>query len=229
MYAHLRRSNIPALPWVVPINLSALPVGELQSNQLCEHRIYFTDLPEQSDADYVGFVTWRWFDKFSHLMPISEFDRLPLSENVIWVGEKAIGWYNNTTAYHWGIEKYMTELIDISGLHPKLFGFWSNQFICHKSVYLEWKEWFMEIFLYFHEKYGFNYDFYIKEADRNRHAGAFYERFSSLYFGNRSELEMKQIPRHITVSGENIPLGWCIGEKPNIAEMKISPSIWAAK
>ena len=91
-------NHIPALPWVVPINLAELPVGELQSNQLCEHRIYFTDMPEQADADYVGFVTWRWFDKFSHLMPISEFDRLPLSENAIWVGEKAVGWYNNTTA-----------------------------------------------------------------------------------------------------------------------------------
>lgn len=188
-------SAIPNVHFMEKVNLSTLNVGEFQNNQLCEHRIYLSDLPNKSDAEYIGFTTWRWNEKYQNILRHENLDQLQLYPNNVYCAQVAPDWASYSCLVHLGMKSYLEELSEYTKL-PILYdsvGFWSNNFICHKMVYLEFQHFFRDACSYFHHKYGFNYKFEICDKDLNRHAGAFYERFSSFYFSNRHDLKLVSI------------------------------------
>jgi hypothetical protein len=190
-------SHIPDRDFLEKVNISKLNIGEYQSNQFCEHRIYFSDLPEQADAEYVGFLTWRW-EKYENLLPQTRLLELDLSSNKVYCARMAHGWYDVTINHHIGMQKYLEEMSQYTGLPLGGVGFWANNFICHKSVYLDFQKLFRDACGHFHRKYGFDYDYYICEEHLPRKSGAFYERISLMYFANRKDLELRNIPINTT-------------------------------
>ena len=133
--------TIPDSPHIHKINLSTLPLGELQSNQFCEHRIFFTDLPSNENAEYLGFVTWRWNEKYNNLIKLENLHEslLPLLQpNIVFAAVPALEWFEFSCSTHPGMEKYLQELGDYTNLMlgNQRFGFWSNNFICHKLLIL---------------------------------------------------------------------------------------------
>lgn len=189
--------SIPVADNIIPVNLSKLQLikGIENSNQLCEHRIFLSNLPTLADAEYFAFVSWRHHEKYPDIKPITEFENLELTRDIIYVSDIATNWFEVSINHHPGIGAYINELKIISQKYMLLeSGFWSNQFICSATVYFEWEYWFRKYFKHFHYKYGLNYNYSVIPEHENRKAGVFYERFSSLYFSNRADLLIKQIP-----------------------------------
>ena len=190
--------TIPNVHCLRKINLSDLPLDELQNNQLSEHRVYLTDIPQKTQSEYIGFATWRWNEKWHCHCHIS-LENLntilsKLSPNTILCPRVANNWLDVTTQSHPGIEIYLKELSEHTQLPlNNKPGFWANNFICHKSVYLGWQKFFRENFYYFHKKYEFDFDFYVTEQYQCRLAAVFYERFSLLYFTNRDDLKIESL------------------------------------
>lgn len=205
--------NIPEFDFLEKVNCSKLEI-EHQNNQLGENRIYLSDIVEKSDAEYVGFVSWRYEEKRGQVghpaTPLISLDRLELSPNVVWCPWPANNWAKGSIAYHTGIEPYLKELSEHTKLPLSYYsGIWANSFICHKSVYLQFQKFFRDVFDIFHKKYGFNFNFYVPDGKSvhpngitrydhldysKRKVAVFYERVATLYFSARHDLILKTIP-----------------------------------
>lgn len=198
--------RVPATPDFVPVNMAALGLGELQNNLLSEHRLLLSDVidkqlqivkePEHNLA--VGILTWRWHQKCKHLLPFHKIPNLPFSQTTVWAAWPAPNWYRHSIVAHKGIQPYLDELCDFTGLSAEGTGLYGNQFICSATVFADFQQFFLKCFAHFHGRYGLNgFNFWVKEADQNRLPAVFYERIACLYFANRKDLEIKQIPnRH---------------------------------
>ena len=176
------------------VNLSKLQVNEFQDNRLSEHRLFLSHEIEKLNCNYTGNITWRYNQKCKHLVSAESIWQLPVESNVVWAAWVDKNWYRKSCIDHKGLQKYLAELVELTGLSIEGNGFLANQFICSKEVYLEFQIFFRKWFEYFHNKYGFTYDFWVKESDKNRIPAVFYERFAALYFANRKDLIIKQIP-----------------------------------
>lgn len=189
-----QRNKISNAAHLTKLNLSTLQIGELQDNRLSEHRLFLSDNLANEHCPYVGFMTWRWFQKNKFMVPLEQLWQLYRSPEIVWCAWPDKNWYRKSCIDHPGLKKYLDELIEITGLDSEGTGPLANQFICSIEVYREFESWFREYFAHFHAKYGFNYDFFVKDNYKNRHPAVFYERFAALYFANRKDLIIKQIP-----------------------------------
>lgn len=190
--------KIPSALHLTKVNLSTLPVGKYQDNRLSEHRLFLSDTLENESCTYVGFMTWRWFQKNKFMMRMEDVWQLYRSPEIVWAAWPDKNWYRQSCIDHKGMQKYLDELISLTGLQSEGTGLFANQFICSIEVYKEFQTWFRKWFYYFHEKYGFDYEFDMAERFRphyqSRLPALFYERFAALYFANRKDLIIKQIP-----------------------------------
>jgi len=186
--------RIPQSAHLAPVNLSTLPLCELQDNRLSEHRLFLSQAIDNEHCPYLGNLTWRWFQKNRHMIQLENVWQLHRESNVAWAAWPDINWYRKSCIDHPGMQKYLDELMEFSGLQCEGVGILASQFICSNKVFKEFQQFFIKCFNYFHAKYGFNYSFYVKDKDANRLAAVFYERFAALYFANRHDLIIKQIP-----------------------------------
>lgn len=184
-----------ACPHIVPVNLADLDIGEYQTNQLAESRMFFSDLPNKTQTEYIGFLTNSWKTKFKKLLSIQDLHALPLDEKTVWAPKLApINWANQSEKYHPGIYKYLIEASELSNMNLiNNTSLWCNNFICHKKVYVAFKEFFLMMFNHFHNKYGFKMGF--TNRDQSRHVAYFYERITTLYFANQ-HLNIIGIPKN---------------------------------
>ena len=191
-------AKIPNSLHLTKVNLSTLPLGKLQDNRLSEHRLFISDTLENEHCPYVGFLTWRWYQKNRFMIRLEDVWQLYRSPEIVWAAWPDQNWYRKSCIDHKGLQKYLDELIEISGLQSEGTGPLANQFICSIQVYKEFQEWFRKYFYYFHEKYGFDYKFEMAEKYKphyqSRLPALFYERFAALYFANRKDLIIKQMP-----------------------------------
>lgn len=195
-YQHEQIIRIPKALHINPINLSQLLLKDnLQDNRLSEHRLFLSDLMENESTPYIGNLTWRWFQKNRHLIPLDTLWQLYRTPDVVWAAWPDNNWYRKSCMDHKGIQKYLNELIDFTGMQHEGTGLLANQFICSLEVYKDFEAFFRKCFEHFHTKYGFEgFDFEVQERDRNRLPAVFYERITALYFANRKDLIIKQIP-----------------------------------
>lgn len=194
MMACVNQSNFKStdLNHIFKVDLSALPV-KIQDNRISEHRLYLSDIAENIDADYLGIVTWRWKDKCKHLMTLDQLPSLTFSPNVVYVGWMEKNWYSKSCKDHHGIQKYLDELSEYTGLKTIGIGALANQYIISKEKFMEFQSFFRNTFYHFHKKYGFDYRFHVSPKDSPRTPAVFYERFFALWIANQ-KMEIRQIP-----------------------------------
>ena len=198
-YEASQLQRIPQSAHLTPLNLSQLPLAEFQDNRLSEHRMYLSAAFDNEHCPYLGNLTWRWFQKNKFMMPLENVWQLHRSPNVVWAAWPDANWYRKSCIDHPGMQKYLDELLEFTGLSSEGVGLLANQFICSNKVFKEFQAFFLKVFTHFHGKYGFdgfNFDMMEKYKANNigRMPALFYERVAALYFANRHDLIIKQIP-----------------------------------
>jgi hypothetical protein len=184
-------SQVPKLPFLVPLNLNDLEIGEFQDNRLAESRVFLAELPL---ADYVGFVTARWPEKFSHLWTLDKLQDLDLKPNVVY-GPAVVtqDMMFHSEVYHPGMGRLLTELKEQFPFNTVGTACWCNNFICAKRTYLDFREVWREQFQWIHQKYGYELPYEVGNFDERRKAAYFYERLTVIYFSNKNYI-VRQIP-----------------------------------
>lgn len=197
-YTEQQIDGVPPCPHLVPVNLSDMPIGSHQRNSLAESRLLLSDMHTYHPAEYMGIATWRWHDKCRHMMPLADLCRLPLSPRTVYAAWPAHDWVKLSELDHHGIAKYLDEMFTLLPAYQAGgMGLYANQFICHHSVYDDFIRFFRQIFAYLDTKYGDKYDYYVKSVDQPRSPAVLYERIACLYFSQRTDLKIVQIPHKL--------------------------------
>ena len=189
--------RVPNLGYFEKLDLSVLPLGQYQDNRLGEGRAFLADL-KIDNAAYLGFLNGRLPQKYPKLKwnsAIKSIQSQLKPENVLFAWGAASDWANFSEKVHPGIKKVIQELADFTGLKLTTgrISLWANDFICHRKVWLEWREFWKKCFFEFHKRYNWNFSFSNKGLDPNRKPAYFYERITTLYFANRPDLRLCQI------------------------------------
>jgi hypothetical protein len=197
-------SHLPPRPYLEPVDLNKLPIGKYQGNELAESRIYLDPgLMERFEGrEYVGLASVRWNHKYFRsggarledlheyrelLSPDTVIVGLPTRETPTWVEETCHPEKGNP-----GMERILAELADYTGM-PLLNkrSFWSNNFICHRTVFEEFLSHFHKVFKHFTMKYNNRFDY--EAMDPSRAPAFFYEAVTVHYFANRTDLTIKRL------------------------------------
>lgn len=187
-------TRIPDQPHLHKVNLSELNEGDHAENALSEHRLFLSAKVENITAAYVGLLTWRWHQKCRHLISLQQVSLLPLQPDIVYAAWPEQEWYSHSVVQHKGIQPYLDELAEFTGLPLSGTGLYGNQFICSKEVFEDFLAFFRNCFAHFHQKYGFDYKFWVRPEDANRTPAVFYERVACIYFANRQDLTIKPMP-----------------------------------
>jgi hypothetical protein len=223
--------SLPAGEWLAKSNLNRLGLpDELAGNELAENRFLLTDKLVEGDADFVGFASARWDERFPEWPGLADIkdaiDLLPRDgrtyfgpQTIVASGPQVAAWAKAQDAVHPGMAPLSTELLDAMGrnnlsdtrLRPITMG---NNFVLPRPVAEEFLAYWQAAFTYLHEKYGFDLPFgyrcpkcgLVDDAgvgrwSRSRHAGFFYERVSALFFATSPELRAVK-----PVAGELVPV-----------------------
>jgi len=187
--------RVPSSPEYEPVNLTALDIGEFQTNMLGECRAFFRDF-ESETAEYLGFANARWDQKYFKLK--TRLDTLARAAHRYaapgWVLTPWLEpqWYKVTLIHHPTMEPLLQELAALHSLalEPGRLTLWANDFICHRSVFFDWLRFWRETFDHFYHRYGLDLPFEISGTDPTRHSAFFYERFTAAYFANRQDVRV---------------------------------------
>ncbi len=206
--------SVPEQDFIQMVNLENLDIGKFQVNQLCESRLFLSDLFDtiETQCEYVGVMSARYNDKyplpFTPDKPkcrLQNLDQLKLHPSVVWAADRAVlspydDWAHPAEfGFHNGHNKYINTLKEISGyqMPERSIGLWANNFICHTSIFMEFlKEW-RRLFSLCFERYGVDrFDFVTENPDEDESllAAYFYERITTLYFCCQPHLKVMQIP-----------------------------------
>jgi hypothetical protein len=191
-------------PYFQKVNLAALPLGEFQTNQLAESRIFMSKLVEECNHEYIGFASVRWNDKYeglgtTKLEDIHQAELLLKPNNVIVAmrtdnGLGPLGvldtknWHTHMEYGNRGISKYLAELERVSGISNCNVSFFANNFICHRDVFKEFLEHWRKVFMYFYKRYSHGMEY--TPADPKRLAAYLYEAITINYFSSRTDLNI---------------------------------------
>lgn len=196
-------SLIPTDEHIVKVNLNKLSLvnGIKNENQeISEGRIFLSKLVDSylyadDSPEFVGFVSWRYNEKHTK-KSITEWKHGDWQQDTVYPVFTLDSWYEHSCINHPGMQKYLLEMSEITGLKywfPN--GFYFNNFVCSSEVYSDFQLFFRKVFTYFHNKYGYDYDFYIipDERYKGRKAACLYERIACLYFSNRTDLKFNNL------------------------------------
>ncbi len=195
----------------VYVNLNNLKLPIENTNDLAENRIF---LMEESffdqTADYIGVLTARYEQKYPDLLELSNFDQINrmLEPNKILAAAPTKDFYHGnwiewSQKYHKTIENYMEEMANIMQLPLVNYNtFWANNFICHRSIFFEFIKVFKNVFFQMHKRHGYDMDYEVD--DQKRKAAYLYERVAMIYFSNRTDLIIEQIPERTNFNFDKI-------------------------
>lgn len=187
-------------PYLEMLNLATLDLApEFQDNRLAENRVYFSESLLATPSDYVGFVTGRWNEKWSRLVPLDRLHRandLLAPDRVLAALPTQGGeWIESSEATHPGMGKLIEEMARTAGIpltdRPT---FWANNFVCHQRVYRAFVVAWLKLFAHFFARYRFDPPFELGAFDARRKFTYLGERFTMLYFSSRSDLEILPLP-----------------------------------
>lgn len=177
------------------IHLGSLAVGEYQSNQLGECRAFFQNF-SGVDADFIGFANARWDQKYfqlhTRLHSLVEQTRRLAAPGWVLAPWPAHSWIDVTLHHHPTMKPLLDELLitmDITKNNHRL-SLWANDFVCHRSVFLDWHRFWQTAFGHFYSKYGLELPFGKEGTDESRHAAFFFERITTAYFANRLDVRI---------------------------------------
>jgi hypothetical protein len=193
--------KIPSKPFLHKINLNQLELPIKNTNDLAENRFFLLKKEQFNNCkDYIGVLTSNFDTKYPNLLSLENFDQIreKLKHDTVYAASPTETFYEGkwlkyTYKYHLTIQKYIEDMAKQFHLsleeNPTL---WANNFICHKSIFFKFLEFFQKVFSYMHQKYEYSYQ--MKVDDPSRTAAYVYERISMLYFSNRKDLKIYKIP-----------------------------------
>ncbi|HWB13354.1 MAG TPA: hypothetical protein VG826_29280 [Pirellulales bacterium] len=180
--------------------------------RLAESRVFLAGGPFDAppDSAYLGLATASWQRKYGpheewngrkwpHCLPLERLDLLELQENVVWCAAITDDedWAFDLDHLFPGCDALVDELIDRFGLaHKHELGPLANNFVAHRDVTLDHARWMRSAIRYLDARYGEAWP-----ISGERHP-CFADRLpafacecaSILYFANRPDLELRQIP-----------------------------------
>lgn len=188
-------------PHLTKINLNDLVLPIENTNDLAENRFfllpesYFEDCPE-----YIGVLTAQYNKKYPDLLRLRDLHILQnkCNKSIVWAASPTENfndgkWIEHSCDYHKTLKPYLLELSEFTSIplvnNPTLY---ANNFICHKTVFLDFIRFFKNVFAHFNKKYGYNFDIHVD--DPTRRAAYFYERVAMIYFSSRKNLHILKIP-----------------------------------
>ena len=182
------------------INLNDLKLEpKYADNSLAENR-FFIYLSENIDIlnnyDYIGVCSASWNFKYKTLNENSNVVRLEkipelaedFKNSFIYVPSFVKDWYNESIFNHAGIEVYIEELLKRNNFKKTGNSFYSNNFICKKSIFINFIKWWKVEFDYFFKKYRYTYYYNSENYQNYKHhvdCSYFYERLTIAYFANK--------------------------------------------
>lgn len=205
-------SSIPTDEHIVKVNLNKLSLvnGIKNENQeISEGRIFLSKLVDSylyadDSPEFVGFTSWRYNEKHTK-KSIVEWKHGDWQQGTVYAVALMDNWYEHSCYYHPGIQKYLLEMSEITGLKYWLpNGFYFNNFACSKEIYSDFQVFFRKVFMHFHNKYKYNYDYTIRPDESynervnsgayiGRMSATLYERIACLYFSNRTDLKFNNL------------------------------------
>lgn len=189
-------------PYLTKVNLGNLNVGQFQVNELCENRIYLSNLIK-TPHEYIGFASARWNWKYKGILHLEDMNLLrnQLRPDTVYIAEETpVDWKRHSESSHPGISKFIQELEDLTGLTAHGRSFWANNFICHRKVFEDFLRFWRKVFYHIHNKYGLNFDFNIGWGNSDVKPAYLLERITVLYFANRKDLKLKVLNANEIVS-----------------------------
>jgi hypothetical protein len=204
--------NIPNKPHLQKINLSNLLLPIPNTNDLAENRFFLLDESFFKDCpDYIGVLSSSYESKYQNLIGLENLVDIAakISPKIIYAPSPTAH-FNNGKWVEWSEHYHGNNMLLLMKEITSLYNvrlenkptFWANNFICHKSVFLDFIAYFKIIFEYMHEKYKYNFD--IRVDDKSRIAAYVYERVSMIYFSRRNDLEIIRIPSRSKISIDSI-------------------------
>ena len=187
--------------FIKKINLNNLDLSKkYKDNSLAENRffIYLSNntslLP---DCNYIGICSASWNSKYktnegnSDTVKLENISELAckFKKSFIYVPALVENWYDESISNHVGMEVYIDELLKRNKFKKTGFSFYSNNFICKKSILIEFLRWWRKDFNYFFEKYGYEYEYDSEECPNYKphvNCSYFYERLTISYFANKN-------------------------------------------
>lgn len=188
-------------PFLRKINLSQLELPIPNTNDIAENRLFLLKKEQFAHCkDFIGVLTSNFDTKYPHLLKLENLDQIreKLKHDIVYAASPTETFYEGkwlkyTYKYHLTIQKYIEDMAKQFHLSleekPTL---WANNFICHKSIFFNFLEFFQKVFSYMHQKYGYTYQ--MKVDDPSRTAAYVYERISMLFFSNLQNIKIYQIP-----------------------------------
>lgn len=199
---------IPVREWLTPVYLPSLTTNPPNGpgSSLAESRVFLSDLVPPNTTRFFGQINARAIQKYDWLgftwdRLQARFDYLFADDVVVapWpVGtgpNRHTDWVGYSEGVHPGMGALLDEMARFTGLTltTDQSCFWANDFICHRDVWMSFREFFRKVFWYFYNKYGFDLPFEVnkeKRLDPVRKPAYLYERIACLYFSNRSDLRL---------------------------------------
>lgn len=193
--------TVPDCEYIQKINLNNLQLPIPNTNDLAENRFFLLDEGFFEDCpEYIGTLTWQYDRKYNWLLPLSEINEFfdDLHPDVVYAAAPTSvmvrDWVDYTIDFHKTIRPYMDELSEITGLvWNDRECFWANNFICHKSVFLDFIKFARNAILKINDRHGNNMAYYVE--DKTRVPAYLYERLTMLWFSNKPGLSFKRIPK----------------------------------
>jgi hypothetical protein len=182
---------------------------QYQNNCFAESRAFLADMPE---AEYVGVVTASWNRKFgpNKIDNFHNWDNTKIlfnsgDKNIVLTAERSLFKHNDIfLLFNKGcIRDFEKFAISLTG-EVCNFGLWSNQIICHRSVYLRLQEFYRRVFPLVVQKI-FSYNLRSVKCSgmhsdqnliysgpevgfNNRKEGLFFEFLTNLWFASQKDL-----------------------------------------
>lgn len=180
------------------VDLNTVVEGTFSNNLIGEGRAFLAD-HDTGYAHYLGFANARWNNKYPHLRTkLEDLSRIAHNmclPNRVLVAWGSTDWYTHTLQVHPTMDPLLREMAALTGANlidaPTC---WAHDFICHRDVWYDWLHYWRKCFGYFHRKYGFMPPMDSTGMDVCRLPAYLYERVSALYFANRPDLEIVQLP-----------------------------------
>jgi len=181
------------------INLNKLSGNKIyRINALAENRFIWylaNNLSIVGKYEYIGIASARWNEKYKvdtekKVIPIEKVPSLhdKFKKSSVYVAAPISNWYNESCENHIGINVYMDELLERNKFKKTGISFYSNNFICTKSIMIDFLRWWIKEFNYFFEKYGINYNYDSYNFQNHKmhvNCAYFYERLTISYFANK--------------------------------------------
>jgi|LakMenEpi03Aug12_release.lakeMendotaPanAssembly.Ray.scaffolds.fasta_scaffold67397_6 hypothetical protein len=185
------------------VRLDLLEVGNFQRNDFAESRFLFTDFESNIATNYVGLASASWNKKYIYnkdqlkVCTVDFLHRLEMQPQRVWAAMVADkDWKKFTEWVHPGIDKYLNTIEEITEINPHSKSLWSNNFICHKDVMIDFLRYFRNAWTTLNDKYNWQFDYESKLNDKTRLSGMLAERVSMYYWASRKDLEILQIDQN---------------------------------